>query len=86
MQYPECLGHFLTTNSISNGDHKRAVPLSVIGPKVYQLLESLMAPDKLGDRSCTVRLVKVMTGGGDDNTTTLNCAALQISREDASTG
>ena len=53
---------------------------------MYQLLKSLMAPDKLGDKSYTVRLMKVMTGGGDDNTTTLNRAALQISREDASTG
>ena len=50
IQYAECLGHFLMANGITDGDNKRAVFLSVIGPKVYKLLGSLIAPAKPGDR------------------------------------
>ena len=41
-QYAERLGHFLTANGITDGDKKRAVFLSVIGPK---------APAKPGEKS-----------------------------------
>ena len=43
-QYAERPGHFLKANGITGGDKKRAVFLSVIGPKAYKLLESLIAP------------------------------------------
>lgn len=59
-QYAERLGHFLAANGITDGDRKRAVLLSVIGPKAYKLLRSLVAPDKPGDKPYA-DLVKVMT-------------------------
>ena len=59
-QYAERLGHFLIANGITGGDRKRAVFLSVIGPKVYKLLGSLVAPAKPGEKSYK-DLVKLMS-------------------------
>ena len=50
-QYAERLGHFLLANGITDDDRRRAVFLSVIGPKAYQLLSSLVAPEKPGDKA-----------------------------------
>lgn len=59
-QYAERLGHFLVANGITEDERKRAVLLSVIGPKAYKLLGSLVAPKKPGEKSYA-ELVKVMT-------------------------
>ena len=59
-QYAERLGHFLVANGITENERNRAVLLSVIGPKAYKLLGSLVAPEKPGDKSYA-DLVKVMT-------------------------
>ena len=56
----ERLGHFLTANGITDGDKKRAVFLSVIGPKAHKLLGSLISPAKPGDNTYE-ELVEVMT-------------------------
>ena len=45
MQYTECLRHFLTANGITDGEKKRAVFLSVIGPKAYKVA---WEPDRAG--------------------------------------
>ena len=50
-QYVERLGHFFTANGITTADRKKAVLLTVIGPTTYQLLRSLIAPDKPGNQS-----------------------------------
>ena len=49
-QYAERLDHFLAANGIADPDRKRAVFLSVIGPKAYKLISSLVAPSKPGDK------------------------------------
>ena len=59
-QYAERLGHFLTANGITDGEKKQAVFLSVIGPKAYKLLGSLIAPAKPGEKTYK-ELVEVMT-------------------------
>ena len=56
----ERLGHFLTANRITDREKKRAVFLSVIGPKAYKLLGSLIAPAKPGGKTYE-ELVEVMT-------------------------
>ena len=75
-QYAERLGHFLTANGITDGDKKRAVFLSVIGPKAYKLLGSLIAPAKPGRQD--VRRVS----GGDDAasqpTALRDCTEVQV--------
>ena len=58
-QYAERLGHFLTANRITDREKKRAVFLSVIGPKAYKLLGSLIAPAKPGGKTYE-ELVEVM--------------------------
>ena len=60
-QYAERLRHFLVANGITDDDRKRAVFLSVIGPKAYQLLSSLVAPEKPGDKSYG-NLIELLTG------------------------
>jgi len=42
-QYVERLGHFLDANGINDGNKKRSVLLSVVGPATYKLLTSLIA-------------------------------------------
>ena len=59
-QYVERLGHFFTANGITTADKKKAVLLTVIGPTTYQLLRSLMAPDKPGNQSYA-NIVEVLT-------------------------
>ena len=41
----------MLVNGITDGDRKRAVFLSVIGPKAYKLLTSLLAPIKPEEKS-----------------------------------
>ncbi len=50
-QYVERLNHFFLANAIENADKKRAVFLSVIGPAVYKMLASLLAPVKPGEKT-----------------------------------
>ena len=50
-QYAERLGHFLAANGIDAAEKKRSVFLSVVGPKTYNLLGSLLAPAKPGEKS-----------------------------------
>ena len=50
-QYAERLGHFIVANGITDPDRKRAVFLSVIGPKFYKLLSSLVALSKPGEKT-----------------------------------
>ena len=59
-QYVERLGHFMSANGITEAERKRDVFLSVIGPKEYRLLVSLIASTKCGDKSYA-QLVKVLT-------------------------
>ena len=48
-QYVERLEHFFLANDINAADKKLAVLLTVIGPTVYQRLQNLLSPAKLGD-------------------------------------
>ena len=50
-QYAECMGHFLAVNGVTTEERKRSIFLSVIGPKTYKLLCSLVSPNKPGDES-----------------------------------
>ena len=59
-QYAERLQHFMDANGITDEDRKRAVFLTVIGPKAYKLLASLVAPAKPGEKAYG-DLVKVMS-------------------------
>ena len=59
-QYAERLGHFMSANGIIEAERKRDVFLSVIGPKEYRLLASLIAPTKPGEK-VYAELVKVLT-------------------------
>ena len=59
-QYTERLQHFMDANGITDEDRKRAVFLTVIGPKAYKLLASLVAPAKPGEKAYG-DLVKVMS-------------------------
>ena len=43
LQYVERLDHFFLANNIIDGDKKRAVFLSVVGPKPYRMLTSLLS-------------------------------------------
>ena len=59
-QYAERLDHFFAANGVTDETRKRAIFLSVVGPKTYKLLSSLIAPTKPGDKSY-VDLVKALT-------------------------
>ena len=50
-QYVERLDYFFVANNIVNGDKKRAIFLSVVGPKPYRMLTSLLSPEKPGEKS-----------------------------------
>ena len=50
-QYVERLQYFIEANSITDTDKKCAVFLLVVGPTTYKLLQNLLAPAKLGDKS-----------------------------------
>ena len=47
------IGSFFTANDINETNKKRAILLIVIGPKVYKPLQSLVAPERLEDKSDT---------------------------------
>ena len=49
-QYVERLGHFFGANGVSDASKKRSVLLSTIGPKAYQTLASLVAPETPGGK------------------------------------
>ena len=51
IQYSERMGHFFTANNIGDVNKKRAILLTVIGPKVYKLFWSLIAPERLKEKS-----------------------------------
>ena len=53
IQCSKQLEHFFTANDIDDANKKRVVLLIVIGPKVYKLLRSLVAPERMEDKSCT---------------------------------
>ncbi len=59
-QYVERLGHFPTANGIAEEARKKAVFLSVLGPKTYKLLGSLVSPTKPGEKTFA-ELVAVLT-------------------------
>ncbi len=59
-QYVERLGHFLTANGIEEEARKKTVFLSVLGPKTYKLLGSLVSPAKPGEKTFA-ELVAVLT-------------------------
>ena len=42
---------FFDTNGITEGEKKRAIFLSVIGPSTYRLLKNLVSPAKPGEKS-----------------------------------
>ena len=48
-QYAEWLGHFLTANGIDRDERKKAVLLTTIGAKAYQLLRNLVSQANPGD-------------------------------------
>ena len=45
-QYTERLEQYFTANSITEGDKKRAVFLTIVGKETYSLLSNLLAPVK----------------------------------------
>ena len=51
LQHVERLDHFFVANNIIDGDKKRAFFLSVVGPKPYRILTSLLSPEKPGEKS-----------------------------------
>ena len=53
VQYSETLEHFFPANNIDDANAMRAILLTVIGPKAYKLLRSLVAPEMLEDESNT---------------------------------
>ncbi len=56
----ERVGHFLAANGIEDAGWKRSTLISVMGPRAYKLLRSLVAPAKPGEKSFD-ELVAVMT-------------------------
>ena len=51
IQYAERLEHFFTANSIDEPNKKKAMLLTVIGPTAYRLMRSLVAPQKLDEKT-----------------------------------
>ena len=49
--YCERVDLYLAANNIDNGDQRRAVLLNVCGPATYQLIRSLVAPEKPTDKT-----------------------------------
>ena len=50
-QYIERLDYLFTANGITDGERKRAIMLTTIGPESYKTLRSLIAPTNLGEIS-----------------------------------
>ena len=42
-QYAERIQHYFAANGVTDAERKRAIFLSVIGPRTYKLLSSLVA-------------------------------------------
>ena len=45
------MGHFLAANGVTTEERKHSIFLSVVGPKTYKLLCSLVSPNKPEDKS-----------------------------------
>ena len=58
-QYIEQLEFFVIANKVTDADLKRVMFLSVIGPRTFKLLRSLITPQKPGDMPYA-DLVKVL--------------------------
>ena len=58
-QYVERVEHFLAANDITDATRKRSIFLTVMGPREYKLLRSLVAPAKPGDKTFS-ELVAIM--------------------------
>ena len=65
-QYAERLQHFFDVNEIQDNSCKRLILLSVLTPKNYKLLCSLLSPEQRKDKSFT-QIVQVL-----QNTTRLD--------------
>ena len=50
-QYAEWLQHFFDVNEIQDDSRKRSILLSVLTPKTYKLLRSLLSPEQPKDKS-----------------------------------
>ena len=50
-QYAERIQHYFAANGVTDAERKRAIFLSVIGPRTYKLLSSLVAPSKPGEKT-----------------------------------
>ena len=46
MSYSERLQEYFTANETESADKKKAILLSMVGAEIYQLIRSLVAPDK----------------------------------------
>ena len=53
IQYSKKLEHLFTANDIDDANKKKVILLTFFGPKVYKLLQSLVAPERLEDKSYT---------------------------------
>ena len=49
----EHLGHYLAANEVMDPAKQRLILLSIIGPRIYRLLRSLVAPSTPTDKSLT---------------------------------
>jgi len=49
-QYSERIQHYFAVNGVTNVERKRAIFLSVIGPRIYKLLNSLVVLSKHGEK------------------------------------
>ena len=58
-QYAERLQHFFDANEIQDSSHKRSILLSVLMPKNYKLLHSLLSPEQPKDK-LFVHIVEVL--------------------------
>ena len=60
LQYVERLQFFLTANKVTDEGQQKATLLSLIGPRTYKTLVSLISPAKPSDKSFP-DLVKVLS-------------------------
>ena len=58
-QYADRLAQFFIANDVTDAGKKRAILLSVVGPRTYKLLSSLLAPAPPGEKDFG-ELVKVL--------------------------
>ncbi len=50
-EYCEILDNFFEANDIDNAEKQRAILLSVVGSKIYSLIQNLLSPDKPKSKS-----------------------------------